>query len=300
MHDVKVLPRETLPEPSELGSAIAGISSMSSSQALMAAQSAVSLANGYDQETSLDIQAKSLLAIDEILTRDGPSEAVLSSAIEVGKQVGDAAPSIDGLAQVGSTLVAVEAKLMEASGGGPAKIQELAASTLGSLSSLTSGAVSGSSTDSLKDGSGAGAAVVDSVKEVKTQIATAIASGLVPRAGSTVVEAGGITMDVSSDYAESDSGKTYGGESQESTADTTATSTKPGTRKLSAHPGQRRRVLAPAASSPQAVMPGTMADFCASDPVSCGQPLVHFRQLVPDCRAGAGVVHQGLDKLRKV
>ena len=273
MHDVKVLPRETLPDPSELGGAIAGVSSMSTSQALMAAQSAASLAIGYDQETALDIRSKSLLAMDDLLTRDGVSEAVLSSAIEVGKQVGDAAPSIDGLAQAGATLVAVAAKLMEATGGDPAKTRELAASTLGSLGSLTSGAVSGSSSDSLKGGSGAGAAVVDSVKEVKTQIAAAIASGLVPGAGSTVVEAGGITMDVSSDYAESASGKTYGGESQESTAETTATTARPGSRKLSAHPGQRRRVLAPAASSPQAAMPGTMADFCASDPASCAQPL---------------------------
>ena len=277
MHDVKVLPRETLPDPSELGSAIAGISSMSTSQALMAAQSAVSLANGYDQETALDIRANSLLAMDELLARDGgANEAVLSSAIEVGKQVGDSAPSIDGLAQAGRTLVAVAAKLMEATGGDPAKTQELAASALGSLGSLTSGAVSGSSSDSLlKGGSGAGAAVVASVKEAKTQIATAIASGLVPGAGSAVVEVGGITMDVSSDYAESASGKTYGGESQESTAETTATTTRPGARKLSARPGSlRRRVLAPAASSsPQAAMPGTMADFCASDPVSCAQPL---------------------------
>ena len=273
-HDVKVLPREALPDPSELGSAIAGVSSMSTSQALMAAQAAASLANGYDQETASGIRAKSLLAMDELLARDGPSEAVLSSAIEVGKQVGDAAPSIDGLAKAGSTLAAVAAKLTEATGGDPAKTQELAASTLGSLGSLTSGAVSGSSTDALKGGSRAGAAVVDSVKEVKARIATAIASGLVPGAGSTVVEAGGVTMDVSSDYPESASGKTYGGE-QESAAETTAATTRPpGTRRLSAHPGrQRRRVLAPAASSPQAAMPGTMAGFCASDPGSCARPL---------------------------
>ena len=262
MRDVKVLPREAIPDPSEVAGSLANIAAMPTSQALMAAQSAVTLAagGGFSEVEASEIQMQSLGALDDLLAQDGAGEAVLSSAIEVGKQIGGGGASLDALEQVGDTLVEVASKLIEATGGDPVKTQQLAASTLSTLSSISSGSAGGSSRQSLAQGSKSGASIVDSSRAVKSQLGAAVASGLVPGAGSTVLEADGISMLLNKEYADKASGQTFG---QVPPDDTQGGSG-----------GSRRSLLAPVATSPQASMPDTMGAFCSTNPASCSQPLV--------------------------
>ena len=257
MRDVKVLPSEAIPDPSELTGRLANISALPTSQALMAAQSAVTVAAGcwFSEIQASKIQMLSLGAIDNLLARDEAGEAVLSSAIEVGKRIGGGCVSLDTLKQVGDTLVAVASKITKATGGNPVKTQQLAASTLSTHSSITSRFAAGSSRQSLAEGSKIGASIVDSSRAVKSQLGDALARGLVPGAGSTILEANGISMVLTKEYADKASGETFGHVSSD------------------APQRGRRSLLDQVAMPPQASMPETMGDFCSTNLASCTQPL---------------------------
>ena len=261
MRDVKVLPSEAIPDPTELTGRLANISALPTSQALMAAQSAVTVAarGAFSEIEASEIQMQSLGAIDNLLVQDGAGEAVLSSAIEVGKNLGGGSASLDALEQMADTLVEVASKIIEATGGNPVKTQQLAASTLSTLSSITSSLASASSRQSLAEGSKSGTSIVYSSRAVKSQLAAATARGLVPGAGSTVLEANGISMVLTKEYADKASGQTFGQVSSDAPQ--------------GGSNGGRRSLLGLGAMPPQASMPETMGDFCSTNPASCTQPL---------------------------